>query len=71
MVGAGMFAGLGTLLMAGLIAFVVAILSIGYITIDKFIVNHKTFESHKIITPSIKLHTDGKVIDTIYVYSFK
>lgn len=27
-------------------------------------------ESHHIVKPEIKLHTDGKTIDTIYVYKF-
>lgn len=30
-----------------------------------------THESKTIIVPTIKLHTDGKTIDTIYVYKFK
>ncbi len=30
-----------------------------------------TYESKTILVPTIKLHTDGKVIDTIYVYKIK
>lgn len=66
-----MFNALGTALMAGFICFILLIGLGGYTIYDKFIANHHTYESHKIIKPTIKLHTDGKTIDTIYVYNFK
>lgn len=31
----------------------------------------KTYESKTILVPTIKLHTDGKTVDTIYVYKWK
>ncbi len=33
--------------------------------------NEYVIESNNKITPTTKLHTDGKTIDTIYVYTFK
>lgn len=33
--------------------------------------NENIIESNHIMTPTIKLHTDGKTVDTIYVYTFK
>ena len=41
----------------------------GYFIYDK--TGTQTFESKVIIKPEIKLETDGKKIDTIYVYKFK
>jgi len=55
-----------TIAIAGIISFVV------YTT---YIIYYKsgtqTFESEIIVKPIIKLKTDGKKIDTIYVYKFK
>lgn len=70
MVGAGMFDGVITLLWGGIISFLLLIGSVGYI-VYKAVTNHHTYESHKIITPTIKLHTDGVKIDTIYIYKFQ
>jgi hypothetical protein len=52
--------------LAGIIAFVGYT---GYFIYDK--TGTQVFESKVIIQPEIKLETDGKKIDTIYVYKFK
>ena len=61
-------------ILAGL--FVIAILGIVsfigfsiYIFYDKS--GEQIYESKIIVQPEIKLETDGKKIDTIYVYKFK
>ena len=51
---------------AGIISFVCYT---GYFIYDK--TGKQVFESKVIIQPEIKLETDGKKIDTIYVYKFK
>ena len=57
---------LATIAIVGIISFV---LYTGYFIYDKTGV--QTIESKVIIEPEIKLETDGKKIDTIYVYKFK
>ena len=57
---------LATIAIVGIISF---ILYTGYFIYDKTGV--QTIESKVIIKPEIKLETDGKKIDTIYVYKFK
>jgi hypothetical protein len=57
---------LATIAIVGIISFV---LYTGYFIYDKTGV--QTIESKVIIQPEIKLETDGKKIDTIYVYKFK
>ena len=68
MVGGDMFRGLGTALMIGFFSAILLIIAISYILIGIF--NSHSYESKHLITPTIKLHTDGKTIDTIYVYKF-
>lgn len=41
----------------------------GYITFDWF--KGKNIESPKRITPEIRLTTDGKKVDTLYIYKLK
>lgn len=57
---------LATIAIVGIISF---ILYTGYFIYDKTGV--QTIESKIIIQPEIKLETDGKKIDTIYVYKFR
>ena len=57
---------LATIAIIGIISF---ILYTGYFIYDKTGV--QTIESKVIVKPEIKLETDGKKIDTIYVYKFK
>ena len=57
---------LATIAIVGIISFV---LYTGYFIYDKTGV--QTIESKVIVQPEIKLETDGKKIDTIYVYKFK
>lgn len=55
-----------TIAIVGIISF---FLYTAYFIYDK--TGTQTFESKVIIHPEIKLETDGKKIDTIYVYKFK
>jgi hypothetical protein len=64
-----MFDGLVIWVYAALIGIILTLGLGGYVVYDKFI-RSKAIETHKPIKPSIKLHTDGKTIDTIYVYKF-
>lgn len=57
---------LATIAIIGIISF---ILYTGYFIYDKTGV--QTIDSKVIVKPEIKLETDGKKIDTIYVYKFK
>jgi len=57
---------LATIAIIGIISF---ILYSGYFIYDKTGV--QTIDSKVIVKPEIKLETDGKKIDTIYVYKFK
>lgn len=57
---------LATIAIVGIISFV---LYTGYFIYDKTGV--QTIESKVAVQPEIKLETDGKKIDTIYVYKFK
>ena len=59
------------LAIAGLIAIVALIGFGGYEGYQHFFAKTRSFESHELLKPSIKLHTDGKTIDTIYVYTIK
>ena len=59
------------LAIAGLIAIVALIGVGGYEGYQYFFAETRSFESHDLLKPSIKLHTDGKAIDTIYVYTIK
>lgn len=55
----------GMLLFLGIAGLVVGALIVGSIW---FFTHDNNIESKKPITPEIKLTTDGKVVDTIYVY---
>ena len=73
MVGGGMLNGLGTALIVGLISFAVVVVigvysvcSVCNFVYIKFY--GETFESKNLINPSFRLETDGKNIDTVYIY---
>lgn len=67
--GGAMFNGIGTLLIAGMISFILLVFLVGYFVYDKFIEDDTPkIESRVLIVPEIKLTTDGKTIDTIYIY---
>lgn len=54
----------------GLVAGPLIIISVTYLGIDHFFIEDK-FESKELIQPETKLTTDGKSIDTVYIYRFK
>lgn len=69
-----MFDGLGYLLLVGAISLCVAIIFVihsCYSFIDEKINGKKTIESKMIVKPDYRLETNGKNVDTIYVYKFE
>lgn len=68
----GSEATIGCLLVGLLMLFVFAIFSIVLVG-DKPNINkpNTIMESNKVIKPDYRLVTDGKLIDTIYIYDFK
>ncbi len=72
MVSGSMFDGIGTMLIVGFIAIVAFVGLLIYNIYDwTKSPKTKTLESKTILVPEIKLHTDGKTVDTIYVYKLK
>ncbi len=71
-IGRGIGEGIQMLLIIAIIGVISIISWIGYGGYKLFISNDEQVieTSHK-ITPTIKLHTDGTKIDTIYVYIYK
>lgn len=70
MVGGGMLNGLGTALIVGLISFAIVVV-IGIYSVCNFAYIKfygETFKSKNLINPSFRLETDGKNIDTVYIY---
>jgi hypothetical protein len=67
----GMFDGIVRMLWVGMIALLLLIILGVYDLVRWVWPKDKTYESKTILVPKIKLHTDGKVIDTIYVYKIK
>lgn len=62
--------GIGTWLIIGFISLFVLI-GLGLYFGGRALFYHKkplVIESKKLIIPEIRLHTDGKVIDTVYIY---
>lgn len=59
----------GCLITIAIVGIIAIVGYTGYFIYDK--TGTQTFESKVIIQPEIKLVTDGKKIDTIYVYKFK
>ncbi len=66
-----MFKGLGTMLLVGFIAVVIVIIMGGYGLYRVIFPKEKKIESKELIVPEIKLVTDGKTIDTVYIYKEK
>lgn len=66
-----MFDGLFTGIFVAGIVITLVVGGIIYIAHRLVVGNKDTYESKTILVPEIKLHTDGKVIDTIYVYKIK
>ena len=64
-----MFDGLATLLFVGLVSFGLLLMVGGYFLIDYVFIDDE-FEVSTPIKPQIKLVTDGKTVDTVYVYKF-
>jgi hypothetical protein len=64
-----MFDGLATLLFVGLVSFGLLLMVGGYFLINYFFIED-TYEVSTPIKPQIKLVTDGKTVDTVYVYKF-
>jgi hypothetical protein len=68
-----MFEGIGKAI--GCLAFIAIIGIIGIFSFGLYLIYDNTgeqvFESKVIVKPEIKLTTNGKTIDTIYVYKFK
>lgn len=65
------FKGVFTALFVGGIIVATVVCGVGFIIYRLTHGNKDTYESKTILVPEIKLHTDGKVIDTIYVYKIK
>lgn len=61
--------GLGTALLIGLISFGLLLMIGLYFLIDYAFIDDE-FEVSTPIKPQIKLVTDGKTVDTVYVYKF-
>ena len=61
--------GLGTALLIGLISFGLLLMIGLYFLIDYAFIDDE-FEVSTPIKPQIKLVTDGKTVDTVYIYKF-
>jgi len=66
-----MFSGVTTLIVIGLVATAMAICFGCYKIYTWITPNEFSIESKYLITPQIKLHTDGVKIDTTYIYKTK
>lgn len=64
-----MFDGLATLLFVGLVSFGL-LLMVGLYSLIDYVFIDDEFEVSTPIKPQIKLITDGKTVDTVYVYKF-
>lgn len=68
-VGAGIGQGLANILFVALVAVSLLLIVGLYSIIDYFFIEEK-YEVAAPIKPQIKLVTDGKTVDTVYVYKF-
>ena len=68
-VGAGIGQGLANILFIALVAVSLLLIVGLYSIIDYFFIEDK-YEVAAPIKPQIKLVTDGKTVDTVYVYKF-
>jgi len=66
----GMIEGLARSLAICFIIALIGFLGCGYFIYDKWIRDSSIKESSHKIIPTYKLHTDGKTIDTIWIYKF-
>jgi hypothetical protein len=60
---------IGTVLIIGLVSFGL-LLMVGLYSFIDYVFIDDTFEVSEPIKPQIKLVTDGKTVDTVYVYKF-
>ena len=67
--GAGIGQGLANILFIALVAVSLLLIVGLYSIIDYFFIEDK-YEVAEPIKPQIKLVTDGKTVDTVYVYKF-
>jgi hypothetical protein len=63
------FGGLATWFFIGLVSFGL-MLMVGLYSFIDYVFIDDTFEVSEPIKPQIKLVTDGKTVDTVYVYKF-
>jgi hypothetical protein len=68
-VGAGIGQGLANILFIALVS-VSLLLIVGLYSIINYFFIEDTYEVSAPIKPQIKLVTDGKTVDTVYVYKF-
>jgi hypothetical protein len=68
-VGAGIGQGLANILFIALVS-VSLLLIVGLYSIINYFFIEDTYEVSTPIKPQIKLVTDGKTVDTVYVYKF-
>ena len=61
---------IGNMLVFGLISFVIAVVFGLYSTYDYFFMEDE-YEVSAPMKPELRLVTDGKTVDTVYVYKFK
>lgn len=64
-----MMDGLFTALVIGLVSFGL-LLMVGLYSLIDYVFIDDVFEISKPIKPQIKLVTDGKTVDTVYIYKF-
>jgi hypothetical protein len=64
-----MMDGLFTALVIGLVSFGL-LLMVGLYSLIDYVFIDDVFEVSKPIKPQIKLVTDGKTVDTVYIYKF-
>ncbi len=70
MVGSNVANGLANLFFVGLVSFGL-LLVVGIFSLFDYLFIDNEYEVSKPIKPKIKLVTDGKTVDTVYVYKFK
>ncbi len=69
-VGSGLGDAIGNMLIFGVISFSTLLVLGGYSIYDYFFMEDE-YEVSAPIKPELRLVTDGKTVDTVYVYKFK